>query len=259
MAETVMTAALLASIGKTQRDPEITRSAYILMLDTLARLEGDSKVWTGSLLNFIDAYTYRKPPNVIFTRKDISVRDRMWLLWGLERVIAESDSELVPDLYPLLNRQYRLLIAFCNEWQDANAMVGGTGDLGEGIDFAAQGLSLSAFAQFQPWRKWELDEMGYSKTIYATPLFDFPPEDFFYILGQANALAGAWTADERLKLFVNDDATIRHDLLDKSVPYKRTDPEYALSAASLAYGLARFDKADYNEFDLELYPIVHQQ
>jgi len=185
--------------------------------------------------------------------------DRIWLLWGIERVLAESDPTHVPDLHPVLERQYRLLVAFCNEWQDANAMIGGTGDLGEDIYLPSQGLALSAMAEFKPWRRWELDQLGYSPAIYATPLFDFPFQHLFYILGQANALAGAWTADDQLKLYVNDDGTIRRDLLDRSLPYRPADPDYALTATSLAYGLGCFEKADYADFDLELYPLVHQQ
>ena len=114
-------------------------------------------------------------------------------------------------------------------------------------------------AEFKPWRRWELDQLGYSPAIYATPLFDFPFQHLFYILGQANALAGAWTADDQLKLYVNDDGTIRRDLLDRSLPYRPADPDYALTATSLAYGLGCFEKADYADFDLELYPLVHQQ
>jgi hypothetical protein len=256
--ETAMTAALLATMGKSEQDPDITRSAYALLLDTLGRYEADGNVMSGDLLTFIHGYKYRLPGNEIFTKKQMSMRDRMWILWGIERVLAESDPAHVPDLYPWLNRQYRLQVAFCNQWQDSNAMVGGTGDFAEGIDFAAQGLSLASIAEFKPWRRWELDQLGYSPIIFATPLFDFPVEDFFYILGQANALAGSWTANERLKLYVNDDGTIRHDLLDKGEQYTKASPEYVMSAAALAYGLGRFEKADYNEFDLELYPLVQQ-
>ena len=254
-----LTAAALAGQGRADQNIDFTRSAYALLLDALTRLEGEQKVWTGTLDDFIKDYRYREGPNEIFTERSISMPDRIWLFWGIERVLAESDPTHVPDLHPVLERQYRLLVAFCNEWQDANAMIGGTGDLGEDIDFPAQGLSLAAMAEFKPWRRWELDQLGYSPTIYATPLFDFPFEHLFYILGQANALAGAWTADERLKLYVNDDGTIRRDLLDHSLPYRPADPDYALTAASLAYGLGRFEKADYADFDLELYPLVHQQ
>lgn len=259
MAEAALMAAFTAACGRSTNDPRLSRSAYILMLDTLGRLEGAEKVWTPGLLDFINDYRYRQGPNEIFTEREISMRDRMWLLWGCERVLAEADPSHAELLHPLLERQYRLLVAFCHEWQDANAMIGGTGNLGEEVDMAAQGLSLAALADFKPWRRWELDELGYSMNIYATPLFDFPFEDFFYILGQANALAGAWTGFERLKLFVEDDGSFRRNLLDQGPPLTSADPGYPLAASLVIYGLSRFENADYQQFDLELYPIVHQQ
>ena len=259
MEQVAWLAALDASFGKSEQDYNLTRDAYALMLDTFGRLEGAEKALTPGLEGFIDTYKYREGPNEIFTKKQITMRDRMWLMWGAERVLAESDATHVQFLHPLLERQYRLLAAFCNEWQDANAMVGGKGDLSEDVDIPAQGLSLASMAEFKPWRKWELDELGYSKTIYATPIFDFPARHFFYILGMADALAGSWTADERMRLFVNDDGSLRRDLLDKTPPYQPSDADYPFLASSLAYGLERFEKADYNQFDLELYPIVHQQ
>jgi hypothetical protein len=256
--EIALTASLLATRGRIEADQSLTRSAYALLLDTLTRLEGRDKVWEGDLESLIGRYKYREGPNAIFTASDPDWRDKMWLLWGIERTLAESEPVHVPDLHPLLERQYRLLVAFCNEWQDANAMIGGTGDLGEKVDMPSQGLSLSSMADFKPWRRWELNQLGYSMNIYATPLFDFPIEHLFYILGQANALAGAWTADERLKLFVNDDGSIRGDLMDRAQSLKPGDEGYALDAGALAYGLSRFEKADYGLFDLELYPIVGQ-
>jgi hypothetical protein len=137
--------------------------------------------------------------------------------------------------------------------------VGGTGDLGGGIDFVAQGLALSSLAEFKPWRRWELDELGYSPDIYATPLYSWPARHLFYILGQGNALAGGWTANERLRIFVRDDGGIRHDLIDTEPPIEPSDLGYAEAAAALAYGFARFKLADYNMYDLEMYPLVHQQ
>lgn len=251
-------AALAAAAGRINHDPDAARFAYSILLDALTDLEGEEKVYAPGLEDFIDNYHYRGPPNEIFTEREISMRERMWLLWGIERVLAESDSSYAPDLHALLERQYRLLVAFVHEWQDANAMVGGNGELGEGIDFVAQGLCLSALAEFEPWRKWELDELGYSPNIYATPLFSWPEEHFFYIMGQVNALAGAWAAYERLQLFVNDDGSIRHDLLDSGEPLRPTNPDYPLIAAAIACGLSRFKLADYDQYDLEIYPLVHQ-
>ena len=259
MEQRAMIAALVAAGGRINHDSSATRYAYSLLLDALADLEGEEKVYATGLEDFIDDYHYRRPPNEIFTESEISMRDRMWLLWGIERVLAEADASHAPDLHALLERQYRLLVAFVHEWEDANAMVGGSGELGEEIDFVAQGLALAALAEFKPWRKWELDELGYSPTIYRTPLFSWPEEHFFYIMGQVNALAGGWAANERLQLYVNDDGTIRHDLLDSGEPYEPSDPDYTLVAAALAYGLSRFESADYSEYDLEIYPLVKQQ
>ncbi len=252
-------APMIAIAGAINDNSDMTRDSYQLLLNELEKYEGKERVRDGGLENFIDDFRYREGPNLIFTEKDLSMRDRMWLIWSIERVLAESNPDHVPDLYPLLRRQYRLLIAFTHEWQDANAMVGGTGDLGEEIDLVAQGLSLASLAEFKPWRKWELDELGYSMDVYRTPLFSWPPHHFFYILGQANALAGGCAANERLMLYVNDDGSIRHDLLDSAPPLKPTDPDYILNAAALAYGLSRFELADYNLYDLEMYPIIHQQ
>ncbi len=256
--EIAFVAPLMATAGAGRNDPDATRFAYRLMLDALERIEDPGKMYTPRLEDFIGDYRYREGPNEVFTG-EISIRDRMWLVWGLERVLAEAEAEHVPDLHPFLLRQYRLLVAFTHEWQDANAMVGGTGDPGEEIDLVAQGICLAALAEFEPWRKWELDELGYDRTIYATPLFSWPVGHFFYILGQANALAGAWAADERLRLYVNDDGSIRHDLLDSGMPISPGSPDHPLIAASLAYGMSRFELADYQLYDLELYPIVHQQ
>jgi len=241
-----------------RRPPDSTMTGSIL-LKTLAEYEGEDRVYNMDFEDFLDDFRYREGPNEIFTVKEISMRDRMWLVWGIEHVLKEANPDHMPDLYPLLERQHRLLVAFMHEWQDANAMVGGTGDLGEEIDFVAQGLALSNLAEFKPWRKWELDALGYSMDIYRTPLFSWPPHHFFYLLGQANALAGEWAANERLKLYVEDDGTIRHDLLDQGDPIKPGDDGYIEAASALAYGLSRFELADYNLFDLEMYPIVHQQ
>ena len=256
--ETSLIAPMLAT-SKNNITPTATRHAVKMILDKLAEYEGNDRVYNMGFEDFLDDFRYREGPNEIFTEKEISMRDRMWLIWGIEHVLKEANPDHVPDLYPLLERQHRLLVAFMHEWQDANAMVGGTGDLGEDIDFGAQGLALSNLAEFKPWRKWELDALGYNMDIYRTPLFSWPPHHFFYLLGQANALAGGWAANERLKLYVEDDGTIRHDLLDKGDPIKPGDVDYIEAASALAYGLSRFELADYNLFNLEMYPIVHQQ
>jgi hypothetical protein len=258
-ATTALFAAFMAALGMNDSDEGMSIMAVAAMLDILSRYEEAGKVYNIGLEDLIAKYRYREGPNEIFIRGEPTWRDRMWLLWGADRVVAETDPQLVPDLYPLLRQQARLLVACAQEWQDANAMVGGTGDLAEDVDFTAQGLCLAVAAEFKPWRRWELDELGYSPTIYATPLFDWPPAHFFYLLGQANTLAGSWAANERLKLFVEDDGTIRHDLLDKGAPLKPGDPGYFQTAAPLAYGLTRFEKADYGLYDLEIYPIVYQQ
>jgi len=242
-----------------RRPPDTSRATAIL-LDILAEYEGEDRVYNMEFEDFIDDFRYREGPNEIFTEKEISMRDRMWLLWGIDQVVNSWGWNFTnPESDDLLRRQHRLLIAFMHEWQDANAMVGGTGDLGEEIDFVAQGLALSVLSDFKPWRRWELDELGYDMDIYRTPLFSWPPHHFFYIVGQGNALAGGWAANERLKLFVLDDCIIRHDLLDQGDPLKPGDEGYIEAAAALAYGFARFELADYDSFDLELYPIVHQQ
>lgn len=253
------TAPAFALMGKLKQDDKLTGNAFSLLLNVLALYEPKGKVTEKGLENFIDDFRYREGPNEIFTEKKISMRDRMWLLWGIERTLAESDPTHTPELRNLLERQYRLLVAFCHEWQDANSMIGGTGNLNDEIDYLSQGLFLGLMSDFQPWRRWELDELGYSDKIYATPLFSFPYKHFFYLLGQANALAGAWTANERLKLMINEDGSIRRDVLDSLPAIKPADDGYALIAASLAYGFARFEKADWNLFDLELYPLVHQK
>ena len=252
-------APFIAAYGNQNNASYATNFAYKILLDRLQVYEGRNKVYTPGLENFIGDYFYREDDNVIFTERDISQGEIQLLLWSIERTLAESNPDHVPNLFPLLRRQYRLLAAFCHIWQDGYGMVGGTGDLSEEVDFVAQGLSLAALADFQPWRKWELDELGYSIDIYRTPIFDWPVNHFFYIVGQANALAGAWAADERLRLFVNDDGSIRRDLLDSHPLISISDPDYSVTAAALAYGLSRFENADFNMFDLESYPIVHQQ
>lgn len=257
--EIALIAPLAAAYGMEHDNEYATRWAYNILLNTLAQYQGREKVFTPGLNDFIDDYFYRDDDNEIFTEREISMRDNQWLLWGIERTLAESNPDHAPELYPLLRRQYRLLGAFCSIWQDANGMVGGNGELGEEIDFVAQGLSLAALADFGPWRKWELDELGYDMDVYRTPLFDWPLGHFFYIVGQANALAGAWSANERLMLFVNDDGSIRRDLTDTNPPILTSDPDYPIIAASLAFGLSRFEDAEYEMFDLESYPIVHQQ
>lgn len=257
--EIALLAPLAAAYGGQNEANFATRFACQILLDRLALYEGREKVFSPNLEDFIDDYFYREDDNEIFTEREISMGEIQLLLWSIERTLAESNPGHAPNPYNLLRRQYRLLAAFCNVWQDANGMVGGTGDFSEEIDFVAQGLSLAALADFQPWRKWELDELGYSADIYRTPIFDWPNGHLFYIVGQANALAGAWAADERLKLFVNDDGSIRRDLLDTNPPIRTSDPDYPLIAASLAYGFSRFENADFDMFDLESYPTVHQQ
>jgi len=252
-------APLVAAYGASWEDSHATRAAYNILLNTLARYEGREKVFDDGLENFIDDYLYRQPPNEIFTEGEISMRDRLWLIWSIERVLFEARSEHAPDLDPLLRRQYRLLVAFMHEWQDANAMLGGTGAFDDEIDMVAQGLGLSAMAEFKPWRKWELDELGYTMDIYRTPLFAWPPHHFFYILGQANALAGGWAARDRLELFVNDDGSIRHDLVDAQPSMAVDSDDWLENALMLSYGLSRFEFADYELYDLEMYPVVHQQ
>jgi len=252
-------APFIASLGAMDDDPEATRFAYDVLLNRLELLEGADRANAPDLNSFITGPRYREGPNEIFTEVEVPMRDRMWLIWSIERVLAESNPGHVPDLYPLLNRQYRLLIAYVHEWQDANAMIGGTGDFTEDIDFVSQGLSLAFLAEFEPWRRWELDELGYSFNIYATALFSWPPHHFFYILGQANALAGAWAANERLQLYVNDNGSIRKNLVGDEIILSPGDPSYVENAAALAYGLARFSLSDYQLYDLEMYPIIHQQ
>ena len=127
------------------------------------------------------------------------------------------------------------------------------------IDFVAQGLAIFVLSDFQPWRKWELDALGYNMDVYRTPLFSWPPYHFYYIIGQGNALAGGWAANERLRMFVMEDGSIRHDLLDAGEQINIGDEIYIKAAAALAYGFERFKYADYSNFDLEMYPIVHQQ
>jgi len=260
--EISLIAPAVVSLGSVMRDRDATRYVCTLLLNTLAHYENVEEPYAPGLEDFIDDYNYRQGPNEIFAGEHgsaLSIRDRMWLVWSLERVLAEADRTHIPDLEPFLERQYRLLVAFMNEWQDANAMVGGTGDLEEGIDFVAQGLALAALAEFKPWRRWELDELGYSRSIYATPLFAWPKEHLFYLLGQANALAGGWAANERVRLFIEDDWSIRHDLVDSAGPITPDSPGYIPAAAALAYGMSRFELADYDLFDLEIYPIVRQQ
>ncbi len=256
--EIALISALLAASGNSRDRPDETRFAYTLMLNTLANIEDQDLVYTPDLHDFIKDYNYREDGNEMFTA-EISMRDRMWLMWGLERILAEADRSHVEDLQQFLERQYRLMVAFTHDWQDANAMVGGTGDLSEDIDLVAQGISIAALAEFEPWRRWELDELGYSPIIYRTPIFGWPRAHFFYLLGMANALAGGWTANERLRLYVNDDGSIRHDLIDSMPPVGTSSPEYLEAACALAYGFARFEIADYNTFDLETYPLIHQQ
>jgi hypothetical protein len=252
-------APLVAAYGKENDGYYATNYAYKILLDRLALYEGHDKVYTPGLDYFIGDYMYREDDNVIFTEKEMTPGETQLLIWSIERTLAESNPAHVPSQYPLLRRQYRLLVAFCHIWQDSDAMIGGTGDMGEEVDFTAQGLSLAAIADFQPWRKSELDELGYSPIIYRTPIFDWPIRHLFYIVGQANALAGAWAANDRLKLFVEDDGTIRRDLLDSHPAILTSDPDYPIIATSLAYGFSRFESADYNMFDLESYPLVYQQ
>ena len=254
-----LTAPGIALYGAYEDKPDATRYSFELLLKTLAKYEGEDRVYAPGLDNLISDFRYREGPNEIFTEKHLSMRERMWLVWSLERVLAESNPEHVPDLYPLVNRQYRLLVAFMHEWQDSDAVLGGTGDIGELVDFVSQGLALSILSEFKPWRKWELDELGYSMHIYATPLFSWPPRHFFYLLGQANALAGGWASNERMRLYVNDDGWITYSLKDRQFCWMMWGPDYVTAAAALAYGFERFELADYDLYDLEMYPIVHQQ
>ena len=252
--QVALISALAATVGNIEDNPNATRLGFKLILDKLAEYEGEDRVYNTDLEGVMDGFRYRDDSNVLFTEAEISYRDRMWLLWGADRVIRECNPDHVLDLYPKLRQQVRLMVAFTHEWQDENAVIGGSGDLAEEIDFVAQGLFLAVMSEFEPWRRWELEEMGYSPNIYATPLFDWQPEHFFYILGQVNALAGAWAADERMKLYVNDDGTLRDNLIN-------TDRNHSdmLSVSALAYGLSEFENADYSLWDLEMWPIVHQQ
>ncbi|HEX9744974.1 MAG TPA: sulfatase-like hydrolase/transferase [bacterium] len=248
----------LAAAGKLTDDSELTRSALGSVLSMLASFEGTGKAFDESFEDCIDDWRYREGPSVLFTDIDPTMHQKMLLLWSLERILAECDPTHSPELYQLVRRQYRLMCAFTHEWQDANAVVGGTGEFSDKIDFLAQGLCLASFAEFKPWRKWELDGLGYSEDIYITPLFDFPFQHMFYLLGQANALAGCWAANERLQLCVNDDLSINPDFLYSGQTLRSGSDEYYEAVAGLAYGLTRFEKADYQMFDLELYPLIHQ-
>ncbi len=216
-----------------------------LLTDKMITLEGSASL-EGDLNRFVSRFDYSLDENQMYTR-EMTPMDRA-LFIAADGLALEGIEKLFDDeeLY-LIKRNFRLQAAFAAPDCDEDCLYAGENGFSYlPRDMAVNFLYDAVIAVHTPWEKEEFVALGYGPEINQTPLDDFPPEHYFYILNLGNSFLNSGTNFNKIRITIDWDDIFSGDA------ESRNDDILALGTGLLA--AARWEGVTPDRYTFNLFP-----